>query len=96
MLCACLLPPAACPREECRAECAGLFLCLEPRVLEVFGHAAAHEQADVVFANWLLMCRSGLVGLEFYTPGEGKGEGEGEGVIVVKCDLITVSFFLCI
>lgn len=29
----------ASPMEECRAECCGVYLCLEPSVLRVFGHA---------------------------------------------------------
>ena len=66
--------------EECRAECAGIFLCLEPQVLEVFGHAEAAAAAaateaggvhDVAYINWLLMVRAGLCGLEFYTPETG-------------------------
>lgn len=28
-------------------------------------------QADISYTNWLLMCRAGLVGLEFYTPETG-------------------------
>lgn len=58
--------------EECRAECSGIFLCLERQVLQVFGHTAQSQAPggvdDVVYVNWLLMVRAGLVGLEFYTP----------------------------
>ena len=56
--------------EECRAECTGLFLCLEPDVLSVFGVTATDDGAvhDVSYINWLLMARAGLTGLEFYTP----------------------------
>ena len=61
--------------EECRAECSGLFLCLEPEVLKVFGVDMAQGDAslaggihDVSYINWLLMARAGLTGLEFYTP----------------------------
>eukprot|EP00427_Karlodinium_veneficum_P013530 CAMPEP_0169072168 /NCGR_PEP_ID=MMETSP1015-20121227/6048_1 /TAXON_ID=342587 /ORGANISM="Karlodinium micrum, Strain CCMP2283" /LENGTH=610 /DNA_ID=CAMNT_0009131301 /DNA_START=71 /DNA_END=1901 /DNA_ORIENTATION=- len=60
--------------EECRAECCGLYLCLEPTVLEVFGHADATEVVaaggihDITYTNWLLMVKAGLSGLEFYTP----------------------------
>ena len=60
--------------EECRAECAGIYLCLEPRVLSVFGHdgesgaGAPGSVHDVAYINWLLMARAGLAGLEFYTP----------------------------
>ncbi|XP_048851050.1 dipeptidyl peptidase 3 isoform X2 [Brienomyrus brachyistius] len=53
--------------EECRAECVGLYLCLNKEVLGIFGHEG--EQAEeVVYVNWLNMVRSGLLGLEFYTP----------------------------
>ena len=61
--------------EECRAECSGLYLCLEEEVLKVFGHdetAAEGSVTDVTYINWLLMARAGLTGLEFYTP-ETKG-----------------------
>jgi dipeptidyl-peptidase-3 len=58
--------------EECRAECSGLFLCLEKAVLDVFGHKHQPDAEgginDVSYINWLLMVRAGLVGLEFYTP----------------------------
>lgn len=68
--------------EECRAECTGLYLCNVPEVLAVFGHhgsgsdggggaAAGMQMHDVAYINWLLMCRAGLVGLEFYTPSTG-------------------------
>ncbi|KAM9451195.1 dipeptidyl peptidase 3 isoform 1-T3 [Clarias gariepinus] len=53
--------------EECRAECVGLYLCLNKQVLSIFGHEG--EAADeVVYVNWLTMVRAGLLGLEFYTP----------------------------
>ncbi|XP_036379034.1 dipeptidyl peptidase 3 isoform X1 [Megalops cyprinoides] len=53
--------------EECRAECVGLYLCLNQEVLSVFGHEAADAE-EVVYINWLNMVRAGLLGLEFYTP----------------------------
>lgn len=53
--------------EECRAECVGLYLCLNKEVLSIFG-TEGEEAEDVVFINWLSMVRAGLLGLEFYTP----------------------------
>ncbi|KAJ8348299.1 hypothetical protein SKAU_G00268880 [Synaphobranchus kaupii] len=53
--------------EECRAECVGLYLCLNQEVLSIFGHEGA-EAEEVVYVNWLTMVRAGLLGLEFYTP----------------------------
>ncbi|XP_044536016.1 dipeptidyl peptidase 3 isoform X1 [Gracilinanus agilis] len=53
--------------EECRAESVGLYLCLHPQVLEIFG-LGGPEAEDVVYVNWLNMVRAGLLGLEFYTP----------------------------
>ncbi|KAM9846344.1 dipeptidyl peptidase 3 [Aulostomus maculatus] len=53
--------------EECRAECVGLYLCLNKEVLGIFGHEG-HDAEDVVYVNWLSMVRAGLLGLEFYTP----------------------------
>jgi len=58
--------------EECRAECVGIFLCCEPKILKMFGHEASEgEVTDVVYGNWLIMVRAGLLGLEFYTPSSG-------------------------
>jgi len=56
--------------EECRAECAGIYLCLEPVPLAVFGHADATADSvhDISYINWLLMVRAGVCALEFYTP----------------------------
>ncbi|XP_066483033.1 dipeptidyl peptidase 3-like [Tiliqua scincoides] len=56
--------------EECRAECVGLYLCLNKEVLGIFdleGEAAE----DVIYINWLNMVRAGLLALEFYTPESG-------------------------
>ncbi|XP_055987906.1 dipeptidyl peptidase 3 isoform X3 [Sorex fumeus] len=53
--------------EECRAESVGLYLCLHPRVLEIFGFQGSDAE-DVIYVNWLNMVRAGLLALEFYTP----------------------------
>ncbi|XP_059913620.1 dipeptidyl peptidase 3-like isoform X4 [Gadus macrocephalus] len=53
--------------EECRAECVGLYLCLNKLALSIFGHEG-QDAEDVVYINWLYMVRAGLLGLEFYTP----------------------------
>jgi len=58
--------------EECRAECVGLYLCSEPKILSMFGHQASDgEVIDVIYGNWLIMVRAGLLGLEFFTPSSG-------------------------
>jgi dipeptidyl-peptidase-3 len=54
--------------EECRAESVGIYLCLEPKVLEIFGFTTEKEQSDCIYCNWLNMVHAGLVGLEFYSP----------------------------
>uniref|UniRef100_A0A672LDL7 Dipeptidyl peptidase 3 n=1 Tax=Sinocyclocheilus grahami TaxID=75366 RepID=A0A672LDL7_SINGR len=53
--------------EECRAECVGLYLCLNKEVLSIFGNEG-EDAEEVVYVNWLNMVRAGLLGLEFYTP----------------------------
>uniref|UniRef100_A0A8C5E167 Dipeptidyl peptidase 3 n=1 Tax=Gouania willdenowi TaxID=441366 RepID=A0A8C5E167_GOUWI len=53
--------------EECRAECVGLYLCLNKQVLSIFGNEG-QQADDVIYVNWLSMVRGGLLGLEFYTP----------------------------
>mmetsp|Transcript_6724 Transcript_6724/g.41073 ORF Transcript_6724/g.41073 Transcript_6724/m.41073 type:complete len:722 (-) Transcript_6724:2944-5109(-) len=61
----------AAPYEECRAECTGIYLCIEEEVQRIFGHEGKDAQ-DLIYVNWLNMARAGLVGLEFYTPETGR------------------------
>uniref|UniRef100_A0A8C7N4M3 Dipeptidyl peptidase 3 n=1 Tax=Oncorhynchus kisutch TaxID=8019 RepID=A0A8C7N4M3_ONCKI len=57
----------SCSYEECRAECVGLYLCLNKHVLRYF-YASDEDAKEVVYINWLNMVRAGLLGLEFFTP----------------------------
>ncbi|XP_072277432.1 dipeptidyl peptidase 3 isoform X3 [Pyxicephalus adspersus] len=57
--------------EECRAECVGLYLCVNEEVLRIFGHESQEAQ-DVLYVNWLNMVRAGLMALEYYTPETGR------------------------
>ena len=57
--------------EECRAECVGLHLCLEPGVCEIFGHAGADIE-DIKYCNWLSMVLAGVKGLEMFSPAAGE------------------------
>ncbi|XP_054853359.1 dipeptidyl peptidase 3 [Eublepharis macularius] len=56
--------------EECRAECVGLYLCLNKEVLRIFD-LRGEDAVDVMYINWLNMVRAGLLALEFYTPESG-------------------------
>jgi len=57
--------------EECRAECVGLHLCLEPGVTEIFGHSGQQAE-DVKYVNWLYMVMAGVKGLENFSPASGE------------------------
>ena len=57
--------------EECRAECVGLHLCLEPGVTEIFGHEGADAE-DIKYANWVSMVLAGVKGLEMFSPTSGE------------------------
>eukprot|EP00118_Oscarella_pearsei_P006784 m.31377 g.31377 ORF g.31377 m.31377 type:complete len:715 (+) comp31491_c0_seq5:196-2340(+) len=54
--------------EECRAECVGIYMCLSEDILKIFGYEG-EAASDIMYINWLLMVRAGLVGLEFFSPG---------------------------
>ncbi|XP_042296673.1 dipeptidyl peptidase 3 [Sceloporus undulatus] len=56
--------------EECRAECVGLYLCLNKEVLGIF-ELDGEDAEDVTYINWLNMVRAGVLALEFYTPESG-------------------------
>eukprot|EP01029_Cantina_marsupialis_P007691 TRINITY_DN186_c0_g2_i1.p1 TRINITY_DN186_c0_g2~~TRINITY_DN186_c0_g2_i1.p1 ORF type:complete len:731 (+),score=234.80 TRINITY_DN186_c0_g2_i1:66-2195(+) len=53
--------------EECRAECVGMVLCVEPKVFEIFNldEEVGKQQAMV---NWLSFAKAGLQALMFYNP----------------------------
>ncbi|EFA80210.1 dipeptidyl-peptidase III [Heterostelium album PN500] len=53
--------------EECRAECAGVYLCVNQEILALFGHKGQNA-LDIFFVNWLIMARAGICALEFYSP----------------------------
>lgn len=53
--------------EECRAECTGIYLCLNTDLLKIFGYEG-QEAEDIMYINWLIMARAGLRALEFYSP----------------------------
>lgn len=56
--------------EECRAELVALYLILkEPlRVFDIFGINGEKDREDVILIATVLMCRAGLLGLEFWDP----------------------------
>ena len=37
------------------------------QVLAIFGHEGQKAE-DIMYINWLNMCRAGLLALEFYSP----------------------------
>jgi len=55
--------------EECRAEAAGIYLCLCPEILTIFGHPE-QDHDDIIYVNWLSMARAGFAALEHYTNGQ--------------------------
>ncbi|TFK11990.1 39S ribosomal protein L3, mitochondrial [Platysternon megacephalum] len=69
--------------EECRAECVGLYLCLNKDVLRIF-ELEGEDAEDVIYINWLNMVRAGLLGLEFYTPETGTWRQAGEGLVSLQ------------
>ena len=54
--------------EECRAECIGMYLLPNKKILECFGISDKIEQEKVIFNGYLLMARSGLNALQYWSP----------------------------
>eukprot|EP01101_Sappina_pedata_P006732 TRINITY_DN3430_c0_g1_i1.p1 TRINITY_DN3430_c0_g1~~TRINITY_DN3430_c0_g1_i1.p1 ORF type:complete len:720 (-),score=332.05 TRINITY_DN3430_c0_g1_i1:73-2169(-) len=54
--------------EECRAECVGIFLCMNRDVLKIFGFADEAMAKKILYTNWVIMVRAGLESLQFYNP----------------------------
>jgi len=58
--------------EECRAECVGLYLCLEQDVMDIFS-VPADLHSTMVYVNWLSLLYNGLAkALEMYSTETGK------------------------
>ena len=51
-------------QEECRAECVGIYLCVNKDVLKVFGFEG-EEASTITYINWLNMARAGLLALQY-------------------------------
>ena len=56
-------PVIATSYEECRAECVGIYLCVEREVLAIFGHTNGDVAEDIFYVNWLMMARAGALTL---------------------------------
>lgn len=54
--------------EECRAECVGLYLSLNPSVVKIFGFTDDAKIKDIVHANWFSMVTAGIASLRMYQP----------------------------
>lgn len=54
--------------EECRAECVGLYLCLNSDVMKIFGFEDPVEANNVIYVNWLLMVQKGIDSLKIFNP----------------------------
>lgn len=54
--------------EECRAECVGLYLCVDRDVLGIFGLSESQEVSDIVYTNWLNLCYAAVNGVAMYSP----------------------------
>lgn len=56
--------------EECRAELVALYLILKnpSEVLPIFGVTDEKAQKEIILIATVLMCRAGLLGLEFWDP----------------------------
>lgn len=67
--------------EECRAESVGIYLCVIPEVLKIFGYEGQEAQ-HVKYINWLLMCRAGVLALEFYNA-DSKKWGQAHMYVVL-------------
>lgn len=68
--------------EECRAELVALYLILKhpKEVLPIFDIKSDEEQNDIVLIATVLMCRAGLIALEFWDPSSKKwGQAHMQG-----------------
>nr|CAI5825480.1 unnamed protein product [Callosobruchus analis] len=80
--------PLSSTYEECRAECVGLYLSVEPEVLKIFGHEG-QQADDVMYVNWLSLVWAGAArGLETWEPGRGWLQAHAQARFVISRVLI--------
>ncbi|VEN35439.1 unnamed protein product, partial [Callosobruchus maculatus] len=80
--------PLSSTYEECRAECVGLYLSVEPEVLKIFGHEG-QQADDVMYVNWLSLVWGGAAkGLEMWEPGRGWLQAHAQARFVISRVLI--------
>ncbi|KAF7487756.1 Dipeptidyl peptidase 3 [Sarcoptes scabiei] len=60
--------PISSAYEECRAECVGLYLSTNKKVLKIFGFEEEEKICRVVYAAWLQMIQKGIQSLKMYNP----------------------------
>eukprot|EP00041_Stephanoeca_diplocostata_P016421 m.323607 g.323607 ORF g.323607 m.323607 type:complete len:706 (+) comp20359_c5_seq7:121-2238(+) len=72
--------------EECRAECVGIYLCVQEAALKIFGHEGQAGE-DIMYVNWLSMCRAGVLALMFYNPETNKwGQAHMQArYVILRC-----------